>query len=182
MREKQRWTIARAPPPWPRDARPACLASAPKPSTATPWPSSVRPAVNHQGLRGIPKDRVEEISPTAWFDQWWAANMATDAAGAAQSPPVLRAPNEVIKDIAEFWAKGRATYEPVNIRVPTLLILAEWDQDTPLYMAQEVFARLTSAPYRRLVLLSDGTHAIALERNRMRLICEVQHFLEEPIR
>lgn len=43
----------------------------------------------------------------------------------------------------------------------------------PPYMAQEVFARLTSAPYRRLVLLSDGTHAIALEKNRMHLIRQV---------
>ena len=62
--------------------------------------------------------------------------------------------------------------------MPTLLILAEWDRDTPPYMAQEVFARLTNAPYRRHVVLREGTHAIVLEKNRMNLLREVQNFLE----
>jgi hypothetical protein len=51
----------------------------------------------------------------------------------------VRAPNGVLKDIVDYWGAGKATWEPEMIRVPTLLILAEWDQDTPLYMAQEVF-------------------------------------------
>lgn len=135
-----------------------------------------------RGLRGIPKGREEEISPTAWFDRWWAANMATDPEGAKQSPPVLRAPNGVIKDVVEKWGKGQPTWDPASVRVPTLLLVAEWDQDTPPYMAQEVFAKLTSAPYRRLEMLSDGTHAISLEKNRMHLIEEVQDFLEESRR
>src|SRR5262245_19003975 len=47
-------------------------------------------------------------------------------------PPVLRAPNGVLKDIVDYWGAGKATWEPEKIRVPTLLILAEWDQETPL--------------------------------------------------
>lgn len=156
------------------------IRNAPPISGAGAYRTVQRDPARARGARGIPKDRVEEISPTAWFDQWWAANLATDPAGAAQSPPVLRAPNGVIKDIGDFWAKGIPTWEPAQIRVPTLLILAEWDQDTPPYMATEVFARMTNAPYRRLVLLSHGTHAIALEKNRMHLITQVQQFLEEP--
>jgi esterase/lipase len=66
--------------------------------------------------------------------------------------------------------------------VPTLLILAEWDQDTPPYMAQEVFSRLVNAPYRRLEMLSEGTHAIALEKNRVHIMQQVQNFLEETRR
>ncbi|HKD29045.1 MAG TPA: hypothetical protein VKC66_24450 [Xanthobacteraceae bacterium] len=65
------------------------------------------------------------------------------------------------------------------IRVPTLLILAEWDQDTPLYMAQEVFAKLINAPHKRHVVIGEGTHAVALEKNRMHLINQVQSFLDE---
>jgi len=132
-----------------------------------------------RGLRGIPQARQEEICPQIWFDKWWAANLATDPVGAKQNPPVVRAPNGVLKDVVEFLGKGIPLYDPAQIRVPTLLILAEWDQDTPLYMAQEIFSKLVNTPYKRHVVLSEGTHAIALEKNRMSLISQVQAFLEE---
>lgn len=155
------------------------LKSPPPISGAGNYRSVPRDPARARGLRGIPKDRQEEISPTAWFDKWWAGNLASDPAGAKRTPPVVRAPNGVIKDIVEYWGKGKPTWDPSQIRVPTLLILAEWDQDTPLYMAQEVFAKMTNAPYRRLEILSEGTHAVALEKNRMHLIEQVQKFLEE---
>ena len=138
-----------------------------------------RDAVCQRGIRGIPPQRVEEISPTAWFDAWWQANLATDPVGAKQDPPVVRAPNGVLKDIVDYWGAGKATWEPEMIRVPTLLILAEWDQDTPLYMAQEIFAKLVNAPYKRHVVIGEGTHTVALEKNRMHLINQVQNFLDE---
>jgi pimeloyl-ACP methyl ester carboxylesterase len=138
-----------------------------------------REGARQRGIRGIPADRVEEISPRAWFDQWFDGNLATDPDGARQSPPAVRAPNGVIKDIGEIWAKGHSPYDPGAIRVPTLLIIAEWDQDTPLYMAQDIFARMTNAPDKRFIILGEGTHAVALEKNRMKLIREVQQFLEE---
>ena len=137
-------------------------------------------AARQRGIRGIPPQRVEEISPTAWFDAWWQANLATDPVGAKQDPPVIRAPNGVLKDIVEYWGAGKATWEPEKIRVPTLLILAEWDQDTPLYMAQENFAKLVNAPYKRHVVICEGTHTVAIEKNRMHLINQVQSFLDEP--
>jgi len=140
-----------------------------------------RNPARQRGARGIPAEKVEEISPTAWFDQWWQANLATDPNGAKQNPAVVRAPNGVIKDIVDIWGAGKATWEPEKIRVPTLLILAEWDQDTPLYMAQEVFGKLTNAPYKRHVVLGEGTHAIGLEKNRMNLINQVQYFLDERL-
>ena len=138
-----------------------------------------REAARQRGVRGIPIDRVEDISPRAWFDKWFDANLATDPDGSRQNPPVVRAPNGVIKDLGEIWTKGRSSYDPANIRVPTLLILGEWDQETPLYMANEVFAKLTNSPDKRYVVLGEGTHAMALEKHRMRLIREVQQFLEE---
>jgi pimeloyl-ACP methyl ester carboxylesterase len=136
-------------------------------------------AARARGLRGIPDARKEEINPQAWFDTWWEANLATDPAGARQTPPVVRAPNGSLKDAAEFLGKGKPLYNPLDIRVPTLVILAEWDQDTPLFMAQEVFARLANTPYKREVVLAEGTHTISVEKNRMELIKEVQGFLDE---
>lgn len=155
------------------------MREAPPISGAGAYRAVSREPARQRGVRGIPADRVEEISPRAWFDKWFDGNLATDPQGAAQNPPVVRAPNGVIKDIGELWGKGRSPYDPANVRVPTLLIIAEWDQDTPLYMAQDVFAKMTNSPDKRLMILGEGTHAIALEKHRMRLIREVQAFLEE---
>ncbi len=136
-------------------------------------------SARQRSIRGIPADKVEDISPKAWADQWWQANQATDPVGAKQQPAVVRAPNGVIQDIGEHWGAGNPTWDPAKIKVPTMLILAEWDQDTPLYMALEVFSKLTNTPDKKLVVLGEGTHAIALEKNRMKLIDEVQDFLND---
>ncbi len=137
-------------------------------------------AARERIVRGIPKERQEEINPSMWFDAYWAANMVTDPEGAAQSPPILRAPNGIIEDLRKYWMAGKPYYDPSQITVPTLVILAEWDQDTPPYMAQEVFAKLTKAPHKRHVLIGEGTHALCLEKNRVQLFREVQLFLEDP--
>ena len=132
-----------------------------------------------RAIRGIPASRVEEISPAAWHDKWWQANLAADADGAKKNPPVVRAPNGILKDLVDYWGANKQTYEPEKIRVPTLLIVAEWDQDTPLFMAQEIFAKLTNAPYKRHVIIGEGTHAVAIEKNRLHLGNQVQSFLDE---
>ena len=41
------------------------------------------------------------------------------------------------------------------------------------------FPLLTGAPWRRLAVLSGGTHTILMERHRMLLFRSVQQFLEE---
>src|SRR5262249_54145283 len=139
-----------------------------------------RDAVRERGIRGIPPQAVEHVSPTAWFDAWWRATLATDPVGAKQDPPVIRAPNGVLKDIVEYWGAGKATWEPEKIRVPTLLILAEWDQDTPLYMAQEIFAKLVNAPNRITGGRGGAPQRLALKKNVMNLTTELQSFLDEP--
>ena len=72
---------------------------------------------------------------------------------------------------------GRATWP--QILVPTLIILAEWDMDTPPYMSQEVFKKLSKAPANRFVMIGEGTHALCLEKNRWQFFGEVQLFLED---
>lgn len=151
-----------------------------------PYQGAYRTTTRQQALErrgaGVPKERFEETFPAAWFEKWWAVNAASDPGGGQRNPPVLRSPNGVMKDLAEIWGKGRSTYDPAAIRAPTLVIVGEWDGITPPPMAQEVFKRLSNAQYRRLVVLSEGSHAISHEKNRMHLIREVQHFLEEPAR
>ena len=60
------------------------------------------------------------------------------------------------------------------------LVVGEWDVITPPEQGLALFKRLTQAKERRVTVLSEGSHCIGLEKNRMHLIREVQNFLEEP--
>ena len=131
-------------------------------------------------LTGVPADKQADLVPQGWFEAWADATWATDPDSGKWDPPVLRAPNGVIKDVREYWGAQRPYYDPRAIRAPTLLIHGEWDQDTPGYMAQALFALLENAKWKRLVVIGEGTHTVIMERNRMQLLREVQLFLDEP--
>jgi pimeloyl-ACP methyl ester carboxylesterase len=120
--------------------------------------------------------------PDAWFEDWAKATFASDPVGAKANPQYVRAPNGVVQDGRDFWSAGKPMYDPSDIRVPTMLILAEWDADTPLYMAQTLFPQLVNAEPKRLVIIGAGTHSIIMEKNRMQLFREVQMFLDEARR
>jgi alpha-beta hydrolase superfamily lysophospholipase len=45
-----------------------------------------------------------------------------------------------------------------------------------------VFAKLTNAPYKRMVEIGEGTHTVIMEKNRMQLFQAVQQFLDEEIK
>jgi len=129
-------------------------------------------------LTGVPEDKQADLIPPGWFDAWAAATWETDPK--SKDSGALRAPNGVVQDVREYWASGKPYYDPANIRVPTLLIKAEWDQDTPAYMAQALFPLLKNAPAKRYVEIGEGTHTVIMEKNRMQLFREVQLFLDEP--
>jgi pimeloyl-ACP methyl ester carboxylesterase len=128
---------------------------------------------------GVPEDKKASLIPAGWFDAWADATFATDPVGAAMSPPVLRAPNGVVQDSADFFGAGKPYYDPSKITVPALLVHAEWDRDTPPYMAQALFPLLVNSPDKRYVALAEGTHSIIMERNRLKLFEAVQAFLDE---
>jgi pimeloyl-ACP methyl ester carboxylesterase len=130
-------------------------------------------------LTGVPEDKKAALIPAGWFEAWADATFATDPVGAKMTPPVLRAPNGVQQDGDEFFAAGKPYYDPAKITVPTLLVHAEWDRDTPAYMAQTLFPLLVNAPGKRYVQLPEGTHTIIMEKNRLMLFEAVQAFLDE---
>ena len=130
-------------------------------------------------LTGVPEDKKADLIPAGWFEAWAQATWASDPKSGEKNPPALRAPNGVVQDGQEYWSAGKAYYDPAKITVPTLLVLAEWDNDTPPYMAQTLFPLLINAPGKRLVMLAQGTHTIVMERNRMKLFEAVQSFLDE---
>jgi len=130
-------------------------------------------------LTGVAEEKKATLIPAGWFDAWADATFASDLVGAKMNPPVLRAPNGVQQDGDEFFAAGKPYYDPAKITVPTLLVHAEWDRDTPAYMAQTLFPLLVNAPGKRYVQLPEGTHHIMMEKNRRMLFEAVQAFLDE---
>jgi len=130
-------------------------------------------------LTGVAEQKKATLIPAGWFDAWAEATFASDLVGAKMNPPVLRAPNGVQQDGDEFFAAGKPYYDPAKITVPTLLVHAEWDRDTPAYMAQTLFPLLVNAPGKRYVQLPEGTHHIMMEKNRRMLLEAVQAFLDE---
>jgi len=137
-------------------------------------------------LMGVPADKRADLIPLGWFDQWADATFAPDPVGAKQTLPVLRAPNGVGQDSRDYRQSGKPLYQPSDIRVPTLLLHAEWellhakwDADLPTYQTQAYFNQLTHAPYKRWVELGEGAHTVMLEKNRMQFFRELVGFLEE---
>ena len=130
-------------------------------------------------LTGVAEEKKATLIPAGWFDAWADATFASDPVGANMNPPVLRAPNGVQQDGDQFFAAGKPYYDPAKITVPTLLVHAEWDRDTPAYMAQTLFPLLVNAPGKRYVQLPEGTHHIMMEKNRRMLFEAVQAFLDE---
>ena len=130
-------------------------------------------------LKDVPEGKKAELIPDGWFEQWADATWALDPVGAKQTPPVLRAPNGVLQDVRSYWIAGKPQYDPADIRVPTLLIHAEWDADLPSDQARGYFAKLVNAPYKRYIEIGEGTHTIIMEKNRMQFFREIMNFLDE---
>ena len=128
----------------------------------------------------MPANKQAELIPATWFDTWARAVLQSDPEGAKLSPPVVRAPNGTFVDIFGSWLLGQRLYEADQIRVPTMLVKAEWDADTPAVMAQGLFAALTNTPYKTYIEIGEGTHTVMMEKNRMQLFRSVQAFLDEP--
>jgi pimeloyl-ACP methyl ester carboxylesterase len=156
---------------------PSLLSAGPGP------PSAYRTVTQDQArtrwLTGVPDHKKAEQIPAGWFEQWTATTWATDPAGAVQNPPVIRAPNGTVADTAEYWLAGKMYYDPAKITAPTLIVIGEWDNDTPPYMAQALFPLLVNSPGRRMVMLPEATHTMMLEKNRQLLFRTVQAFLDE---
>lgn len=140
-----------------------------------------REAAKGRWLTGVPENKKADLIPAGWFEAWADATFATDPAGAASTPPILRAPNGVVADGREFWSAGKPLYDPAEIRVPTFLAHAEWDADLPSYMLYAYFDKLVNVPYKRYVQIGEGTHTVMMEKNRMQLIQAVQQFLDEKV-
>lgn len=143
------------------------------------WRAVTKEEAKQRWLRGVPAEAQASLIPPGVFDAFWEAAQATDPQGAAMQPPVLRAPNGVVFDAGRYWMKNAPTWDPGKIECPVLIVMGEWDADTPPSMANRIFPLLKRAKSKRLTLLGRGTHTMALESERRALFAEVERFLSE---
>jgi pimeloyl-ACP methyl ester carboxylesterase len=136
-----------------------------------------RSAVKARWLNGVPEDKQAELLPDAWFEAWSKATFSQSGIG----PDKLRAPNGTVQDSREYWASGKPLYDPSRLTVPVLIVHADWDRDCPMDMAQAVFGKLQSTPYRRWVEIGEGTHSVFMEKNRWQVFDAVDGFLGENL-
>lgn len=133
-------------------------------------------------LSAAPEAARSSLIPPGGFELWADISLATDPQGSSQTPPVMRAVNGPILDIREYWGAGKGLYDAGDIRVPVLLVHAEWDRDVSIGSAQDFFLSLKHAPYRRWVEIGEGTHMLLLEKNRMQAFDAISRFLAEDYR
>jgi pimeloyl-ACP methyl ester carboxylesterase len=134
-------------------------------------------AAKQRWLNGVAPSRQQDLIPPGVLEAWWNANMEADPVGAKLAPPAVRAPNGLLVDAFKYWEADTRYYDPSAITAPTLLVVGDWDVDTPAYMAQAILTRLGS-PQKRLVIIGEGTHHLMLERNRRQIFREIQVFLD----
>lgn len=130
-------------------------------------------------LSAAPEAARRSLIPADGFELWAKISLATDPKLSVGTAPLMRAVNGPILDIREYWAAGNALYDPSEIRVPLLLVHAEWDRDVPLSSAQDFFLSLKHSPYRRWVEIGEGTHMVLLEKNRLQAFAAINQFLSE---
>ena len=152
----------------------------PPPAPTTAYRTVSSEAARQRWYLGVPADKQGALIPAGWYEAWEKELRESDPEGARQSPPVARAPNGVMADILGQWLLGKRMYEASEIRVPTMLVKAEWDADTPAPMARGLFENLKNAPYKSYTEIGEGTHSLMLEKNRMQLFRSVQAFLDDP--
>jgi pimeloyl-ACP methyl ester carboxylesterase len=161
---------------------PQWIRNEPVPPSATPlgaYRLVSKDSAKERWLKGVAADKQAALIPPGVFEAWASATWATDPESSKANPGMLRAPNGVMEDGATTYGAGKALYDPGKITVPTLLLHAEWDADLPSYQAQNYFAQLKNTPYKRLIELSEGTHTVMLEKNRMQFFHELMGFLDE---
>ncbi|BAM89507.1 alpha/beta hydrolase fold [Bradyrhizobium oligotrophicum S58] len=138
----------------------------------------VSPRAFEAAWRGAaPEHARRELIPDGWFEAWEKVTLATDPGSPHDG--AIRAPSGAVQDVRVHWTAGDPLYDPDDITCPALVLAAEWDADVRFDMAHDLFARLASAPYKRLVEVGQGTHMILMERNRRQAFDAVIGFLDE---
>ncbi len=126
----------------------------------------------------LPKGEYAGIDHDSFIHVWGPMYLATDPTSGSRTPPSVQVTTGPDADDREI-AAGRFPYDPAQIRVPTMILMGEWDSIATEDGAQRLFNGLTQAPLKRRVVIGGGTHIVQLERrSRMQAFEEVRAFLK----
>jgi pimeloyl-ACP methyl ester carboxylesterase len=114
------------------------------------------------------------------FEKWARAYLASDPEQATVDPPGVRIPCGPQVDIATAWA-GQLPYDPAKIVSPVCILRGEWDSLCTDADARCLWDSFSSAPEKRDVKLSAGSHLMHLEQGRRHLYREALAFLADDV-
>lgn len=74
-----------------------------------------RAAARARWPNDVPEHARETLLPTAWSNIWADATFTEPTPGDVSASAQLRAPSGTILDSREYWAAGKAIYDPGQI-------------------------------------------------------------------
>jgi pimeloyl-ACP methyl ester carboxylesterase len=156
------------------------------PFTDTPSPQGVLPAyefVTPQTLWSLLKNWSDaagtpDVLDSSAYQAWADIYLRSDATSGTRNPPSVKIPNGREADLAAI-ARGQFTFDPSEIRAPTLIVMGEWDTVATFQGAEWLLKSLKQAASQRLIVLGRGSHTIQFESERGRLYGIAADFLGE---
>jgi alpha-beta hydrolase superfamily lysophospholipase len=123
----------------------------------------------------VPPSEPQVLS-RAQFYEWGDRYLDTDPESRTWHPCSVKIPAGPVRDVTRMWS-GDPCYDPARVRAPVCLLRGEWDRVTSREDTRTLFDALTSAPCKRDITLSRGTHLMHLESGRRALYRESICFL-----
>jgi len=125
----------------------------------------------------LPRGEQAGIDRDSFLNVWGRVYLATDPTSGSRTPPSVQVTTGPDVDDREI-AAGHFPYDPSQIRVPTMILMGEWDVVATQDGAKRLFDGLTNAPLKRWIVIGGGTHIVQLERrSREQAFDEVRAFL-----
>jgi pimeloyl-ACP methyl ester carboxylesterase len=140
------------------------------------WYSMSLEAQHQRFVGDVPADH-EQVLCDQHFKRWAESYLASEPQRQTNSPGTIRTPTGPPLDMATAWG-GALPYDPGMIHAPLCIIRGEWDSLCTDADAHRLWDSLTSAPIKRDIKLSRGTHLLHLEEERHALHHETITFLQ----
>jgi pimeloyl-ACP methyl ester carboxylesterase len=118
----------------------------------------------------------QPVLSRAHFDEWGERYLDSDPESRSRDPAGVKTPLGPFSDIIRAW-HGQLAYDPSQLRSPVAIIRGEWDGLAPDEDARWLFDAFSSAPIKRDIKISRGTHLMHLEAMRLALWKESVDFL-----
>jgi len=120
--------------------------------------------------------REDPVLSALHFDEWSEHYLDSDPESRSRDPAGVKTPLGPFSEIIKAW-HAQLAYDPSQVRSPIAIIRGEWDGLIPDEDARWLFDAFTSAPVKRDIKISRGTHLMHLEAMRLALWRESIGFL-----